>query len=652
MIKISLFGLNCLSDSKGRIIYLKNCKKMAILIYLSRQPGRKASRSEIYEMLWQGLDIRRQQGSLRQAIRWLRKLEIETGTRFLEADKRTIRILEGAVRTDLDEINDMFRTDAAHAIAKASRLVSSNFLRGFQNLSYGFASWRKAEKQRVFSQLSERSAIRLSKIEDPADQKYAALARFILRIDPGHEWAHRVLIRHFAERSQRDRAVRHYEDCQRLMLKHRGSFPSYETKQIISGNFKTLDKRNRLVADRIIPPTAFSGLYPVLLLPAATSKRPENEKSTLLLELGEHLEKNRELVVRHAPAFGFSQKWNKQALGFDSAFGGQFALSVHERGLELDPIIELRKRDNGQPIFTGVLGVSTAVSYEERSQAIHISVSEMQNKLREYHLKDGELRASDYGKLSRVYDLMKKFDQKANGEALDLLAQLDKKHKDQSVIKAFRASIFLKQNLFLAEAGQSEHLLLEAKRLASAAVTLDPWHELNQRYLGFALCNLGEQSAGKMRLLEAQRLAGVDPQQCIATAEVCAFADDIKGAMEYSYEAQRLAKDMPRYFYGYMANIQFAAENFDEAASLAAQAPKESMDYRATRIAALWQLGNEKQAQSELKNAVEFLARQESSVADADVVKVCEWFGKLVPFANSKTKSIFQTNIRQVAMSF
>lgn len=646
-----LFGNSCLSDANGKIILLKNIIELAILVYLSRQEGRIASRKKLAEIIWDDVDAKRQLVSLRQAMKNLRLVEKSLGFQFVEADNLVVRLKENALKTDIEEIHDALSNGSRHSISKAQRLLAPSFMTGFEKLGNAFQRWRQEEQKIVLSRLLEHAAAQLYRLADARDPTFAALARFILKIEPAYEWAHQRLIQHYVASGAEMRAKHQFEDCADLLNEVFGTSPRLETTLLLGD-----DGRAAAISDIppsvhfCPPPMARADLFPVINIGVGKVGAQFKSNASILIEFAEQIGKNREFVIRGKPGAGAGKNSGSGAIGLDDASGGQFTLDVTELRNGAGAVVQLRSRSKDQSVFYDVLPINNTTPYEDRLALIGRSVVSMQNDMRKYYRSNLITNGGMYGKLSKVYDLVRKFDQKAISQGFGLLNEVTNESGPSSLVYAFRASLSLQKNLFLNDPNEFRSLFSEARQMASSAVELDPWHALSYRYLAFATCFSEEQEEGLKHMLRGHSLAPLDPLQTIATAEVCAFADDIDSALKFSDEAFRYKDELPRYAYGYLANIQFAAGNYEEAARLAQQAPPESMDYRATRISALWELGRKNEAAREMRMVINKLAGQTGMVSSSNIEAVCQWLGDLTPFRNEQVRALYRRGIHEAAV--
>jgi len=647
-IKLSYFGNSCLLDKNKKIILLNNIKEMAILVFLARQPRRWASRKEIAELLWCNADATKRQASLRQAIKNLRALEARIGSKILHVTRVGLQLIEGSVRTDIEEIHYCLSRPADHFVAKAKRLLAPTFLEGFDKLGARFGAWISVEEQKIRNQFLERAAVRLSNLRDVAHPSHAALSRFMLAVNPDYEWAHQRLIHHYLVCGQLGRAVTQFNEYQEIPL---GvfQFPALaETKELLESAIESGECGR--IGDMVLgpPPISHSDFLPVINV-VSEDNRSSAIGDDLLSEYVDQVCRRREFVVRHYSNVRSSVNDRSERVRLESEDGGQFVLSIKKQTNGNGAYVELSSYSDGRPVFVAPLSVSNRAEYEERAFVIKETVDQMHKEVKIYYGTKGELKITKYNKLNTIYDLIRKFDKNANAEALNIIGGLESAGVSSSLLYSFKASLYLQRNHFIDEDKLSDSDLHHAQEMASKAVDLDPWHALNHRYLAFANCFAGLHDDAKESILIGQSLAPTDPLQAIATAEVFALAGDVEGALKYSDEALKHRDQLPRYAYGYLANVQFAAGKHEEAATLAQRAPFESMDYRATRIAALWEMGKKSEAHSEMQKLMEFMAHQTHGAKGANAERICNWLSELSPYGDSRTKMTFNNGIWRAA---
>jgi DNA-binding SARP family transcriptional activator len=100
-------------------------KNLALLVYVARSPAQTRAREQLMELLWPGRDERTARHSLREAIRVIKR---HAGDDVITAETEQVRLTQGSVRLDTDELE---RLRAAGSWQAAAQLVRGEFLEGF-----------------------------------------------------------------------------------------------------------------------------------------------------------------------------------------------------------------------------------------------------------------------------------------------------------------------------------------------------------------------------------------------------------------------------------------------------------------------------------------------------------------------------------------
>lgn len=681
MVKLKLLGTPSLTDGNNTIIPLKNRKELALLAYLARIETAEARRDVLANTLWsRGTDAESRM-SLRQAVKNLRKVENKCGVRLLATNRASVGLTGPATRTDVNEILTTLSNPRAHTLKKARSLLPSQwkaadrserrsaFLFGYDNLDPVFETWRQSEAEAIRICFTELANDKIDRLTDPGGAMLPELTRFLLALDPADEWAHHLLILHLLATGAAVRATRQFEKCAQELADHLGTKPSTATAELLKSPKHQLNGRLPSKSAFYSNPEPASGSNPAAgtfapvrhdlpIIQYVSPPTNHQHNTALSEEYVEQIERNRDFVLLHAPSDLGPDKHQPRPpingrvhLGIDDNKGGQFLLRTKEDTGTGAVMVELRFRDDGKPVFTDIITAGPAVDTDDRKYLISRSVLMLERKIADFYRRDPVLQQSMFSKFLEVDELTGRFDKKSSDKATAILDRIENKVGESSLSLAFRASIHLQDKLLMQSQRVAETSLALANELASRALKFDPWHLLNHRYLGFAACYLGRQAEGQEHMLAAQALNPQDPRQMIATAEAAAFADTLDLARTFSDAARGLNGETPRYFYGYQANIAFASGDFEAAVTFASQAPPESMDYRATRIAALWQLDRATEARNEMQNSLKMLQSQNTPMPALAKSDVITWMCDLNPFANAQTLARFRQGIRGASLT-
>lgn len=689
MVKLKLLGAPGLSDDNDTIIPLKNRKELALLAFLARLDTASARRDVLAKTLWsRGTDAESRM-SLRQAVKNLRNLEDQCGECFLVTNRASVGFVGTGPHTDVQIVLEALSQPRACTLKTARSLLPtqwkatdqterrSAFLCGYENLDPVFESWRQSEANAIRNRFAEIANETIERVSDPRDATLPELARFLLALDPADEWAHYLLILHFLVTGDRVRATRQFEDCVQELADRLGTVPSPASAKLLklpksqwngqlppkSVFYSKLDYNGQTSSASNSPlnlsgidntAAAFSPLnYDLPVIQYFSPRAIQQYATPMSEEFIEQIGRNRDFALLRNLTDDWTDKNPPQTAGVSKVHfgindykGGSFLLQTKEETGTGAIMIELRSRENGKPVFTDIISAGPTIGVDDRKYLIGRSVSMLERKIADFYKRDRILSDSIYRKLADVYELTAEFDARSSKTALEILDAIETRTGPTGQTYAYRSSIYLQQNLRIQPNADRKTLLNQASDMAMKAIHLDRWHPINHRYQAFVACYLGRQSEGQEHMLVAQSLKPYDPHQNIATAETCAFADNIDQAFVFRDAALGLIRQVPRYYFGYLANIAFAAGDFDAAATHAQQAPLESMDYQATRIAALWQQRRFREARDEMQSC---MARQQNRHADQAEFRpedVVEWMCAINPFANAKTLACFQQGLR------
>jgi DNA-binding SARP family transcriptional activator len=162
-------------------------KLLGLLAFIAAAPGRRASREQLVDLLWDDGDLKHARANLRQALHRLRQ---SLGTDYLPTGDDDIQLTDRLV-CDRDEfIAALAAGDLEEAIAR----YGGEYIPGFVSRgSAGFEHWRDHERAHLkglFSTAAETVAQRA--LKDGTPKQAAAVAARLLADDPLNERAWRI----------------------------------------------------------------------------------------------------------------------------------------------------------------------------------------------------------------------------------------------------------------------------------------------------------------------------------------------------------------------------------------------------------------------------------------------------------------------------
>lgn len=185
------------------------------------------SRDELASLLWPGRSLKQQRGSLRQELLRLRRAlgwKPEIGTPGTELTLGLPIDVE-----NIDVVAFLQALDDPRGSSAAVALYRGDLLQGFRcEPDDPFGTW--LEQARA-SLRQTALALMLSLLR--TGESSAALAQRLLVLEPASEEAHRVLIRHHADRGDLARVLEQYRACTEALRGTRGRDPSPETRALL-----------------------------------------------------------------------------------------------------------------------------------------------------------------------------------------------------------------------------------------------------------------------------------------------------------------------------------------------------------------------------------------------------------------------------------
>ena len=620
MIRLSIFGPLHVSDKSKKVIYFEGQKELALIAILALGKSQRASREYLADILWSNPERTVRLTSLRKALHRLKQLEKKSGSAFLQSDRRYVSLLPGKVRTDIDEIDKSLRRGKRRSVERSIELVGMPFMETTNIAEPGLVAWGLETRKILVSRLLETATLALAKISEDSDPVIASYLNFILALEPGSVWARARLDRLKAQTN----------------FQNESAAAPHSTEPVSKGS----SIAQAMLADKrginTVPPVFRMDLFPSIIISGSGTGSLVGRD--LISQILTSVENTRDFAIRYQGENLFEEGHTTSSFGVDHVFSGTFSLNFSESQNNLS--LSLRDRTSGKQVLSDIIRLDPRTDLEDNRDVARRIATLIDSKVRKYYATNGQLSDSFFRKIDNIYEQIRMFDGEANIRAFEIVENLEQEFGESSILYSFRTSLLLQKNLFLRVDGDTEQLLSEAKEMGRRAVELDPWRGLNYRYLSFANSYSGDAESARREILLGQDLTPSDPLQIIATAEVCAFAGDIGGALAFAKQIENQLPALPRYTFGYLANVQFAAGNFEEALAYARQAPIDSMEYQAIRVASLWHLGKKKLARQELSTLIGHVFKRNPRDANLDIQTICDWLTNLAPFANPKIKAL------------
>jgi len=212
-----------LTGTDGGSLMLPRKKLRALVALMALAPPDGWPREQLTALLWGGRDEEQARGSLRQGLAELRRI---LGDAALLTDRETATFDPAAVSADAVEFA---RLAAAECWEQAAALYRGDLLDGVSLPDAEFADWLLVERTRL-RDLAVGVLARL--LESQSGSDAIGTAQRLLQLDPAREETHRVLIRLYAAKGDRARALRQYQLCRDSLRRDLGIRPEPETERL------------------------------------------------------------------------------------------------------------------------------------------------------------------------------------------------------------------------------------------------------------------------------------------------------------------------------------------------------------------------------------------------------------------------------------
>lgn len=232
-LKLRLLGRFRVENGAGGPLAIASKKAQALLAYLALAPGQIHHRDKLAMLLWSDRPDDRARHSLRQCVLTLRKGLGDDADAALRADDDGLSLDPEAVEVDALLFERLVGEGTQDALERAMALYGGDLLEDLSVRSEAFDDWLRTERPR-FRTLAVDALTALAERRADSGETEAAIeaCRQLLRLDPLHEPAHRLLMRLLADLGRRAAALRQYQVCEEILREELGAEPEAETRQL------------------------------------------------------------------------------------------------------------------------------------------------------------------------------------------------------------------------------------------------------------------------------------------------------------------------------------------------------------------------------------------------------------------------------------
>lgn len=267
MLLLSLFGDMRVLGPDGEDVTPRSRKARALLAHLALDIRHSASRERIVGLLWGDRGEEQARASLRQTLADMRETSPKVAA-LLESGRQAIRLVTEGWDSDLRSVERAIEGHDPAAAADALLHIRGPLLADLEGVDRTFDDWLRGERTRRLDALMT-GALTLAARETDVEVSRAILGH-VLRIDPCHEEAARMAMRHDQRQGDLASLHRRYRLLEASLRQEFDAPPSTATREL----FRQLSAVGPVAAEPppVIQPARARGLEPpVILIPPFTS---------------------------------------------------------------------------------------------------------------------------------------------------------------------------------------------------------------------------------------------------------------------------------------------------------------------------------------------------------------------------------------------
>jgi DNA-binding SARP family transcriptional activator/TolB-like protein len=288
LVRIHLLGSMRATTFVGDNVLPRGRKARAVLGCLCLAAGTRVPRGRLAAMLWDRVPDFQARASFRQAFRELTVALGPLADELISSDRETVRLDTNLCWIDALAVlgpsaEHLHRSDLAS-------LCSGELLDGLDNLSPSFDQWMIGERSRFTERLRsllEADLKQAHRTNRDASER-ADIARRLIRFDPSHEGAARILMRALADMGERAQALREYARLREVLKRTLDVEPSrethalYEVIAMVGREEREREREDPYVAPRqkkpkALPPTPPRTRLRVGVLPFLATRSSEDD---------------------------------------------------------------------------------------------------------------------------------------------------------------------------------------------------------------------------------------------------------------------------------------------------------------------------------------------------------------------------------------
>jgi len=521
---MSHLAIRCLGGFEARVasgspLDFPTRRAKALLAYLARHPGRRASRERLGELLWGACSDERARINVRQTLMLARKTLSHSACPCIVSDGDALYLDPNHAEVDVADFDELCRERSPGALERAGELYRGEFLEGFALNEQAYEEWLRAER----AELHERAIAALMSLlrrylDDGNAARGVPVARRALALDPLRETAHRALMRLYADTGDRALALKQYQSCRNTLNAELGVQPETKTRELYE-EIRQERRATHLDEDQLLgrerreapplPDKPSIAVLPFLNMSGDPAQAYFSDGITndIITELSRF--RSMFVIARHSSFAYRGQALSVQRIGRELGVHYIVAGTVGRAGGRVRVSAELVDAETGHDLWTDRYDRSLAEILAVQDELVRTIVAtldrriDVAGKLRTAVMSDSSMRAYDlYLRAAAAQDRNTKVDyrhaQKCLERAIALDPGLAQAHHHLSLVKFF---------LWMERwADDLDKVFAEAFEAAREALARDATDSVVHAHLGMLHMYRREFDRGSLRFAEALRL--------------------------------------------------------------------------------------------------------------------------------------------------
>ena len=212
---------------------LRAKKARALLAYLAMHKGARVARTKLAFLLWSDRSEQQARRSLRQTLSVLRKFFAGDQPSPLVIERNSIML--NASEVDANKFAQFAQSNEPQNLAAANELYKGSLFAGFVTGSPEFDEWIECTR-REYQDVAYDILGKLLDHNLASGQHKFAINNLtgLLQIDPYCEEHHRTLMKIYAARNEKNRALRQFNVCEEILLQDLQVKPEPATRQLVA----------------------------------------------------------------------------------------------------------------------------------------------------------------------------------------------------------------------------------------------------------------------------------------------------------------------------------------------------------------------------------------------------------------------------------